>query len=306
MSRGGSHSAPTGFVPTRALRLRRRCRLGHGGGFSLLELLVVIVIISLLVSIVLPVIARARCQAKLVRRQAGQASMRIDPGLIAYYSFENEVGADPGELINKAIGPVLQKGYPPQQLDATMNNTALTGDGRCGKTTAAFNGSTTSIDCQRSKSLDLGANATFMAWINRTSGTNQQDVVTLHSVSENAGYAFFLHNNRTTLQWGTGSGSWPSSGTVTANTQIKRREWMHIAATRRGSTLRYYLNGAPDGQFTVTATPAKMSTQNMLIGANTFQANFAHFLGYIDEVAIYNRALDDDEIRTWYTIGNMD
>ena len=76
--------------------------------------------------------------------------------------------------------------------------------------------------------------------------------------------------------------------------------WAHVAATFDGTTARLYLNGAQvaSGAFSFNAAGAASS---MGIGCVTgggagFSGNTEVFLGDLDEVCIYNRALSQEEI----------
>ena len=71
--------------------------------------------------------------------------------------------------------------------------------------------------------------------------------------------------------------------------------WSHLALTYDGAMLRFYVNGqlvgskAQSGSIPVTSGP-------LGIGGNNIWSN-EYFLGRIDEVRIYNRALSQSEIQ---------
>jgi hypothetical protein len=78
--------------------------------------------------------------------------------------------------------------------------------------------------------------------------------------------------------------------------------WHHVAVTKSGSTVIYYCDGAAypasgpyDPGFTFTTVP--------LIGIRGTDL-LSSFLGTIDEVAVYNRALGPDEIQSIYNAGS--
>jgi hypothetical protein len=78
---------------------------------------------------------------------------------------------------------------------------------------------------------------------------------------------------------------------------LERDEWCHIACSHDGTTLKCYVNGeqtdsTPMGQITSSEAP-------VLIGSDGWGCDW---IGAIDEVAIYNRALSDSEIM--YLAGN--
>src|ERR1043166_1762766 len=83
--------------------------------------------------------------------------------------------------------------------------------------------------------------------------------------------------------------------------RVTDQNWHHIAVTRSGTTVVFYLDGAayPAGSYGQTFT----FTTETAIGARG--DNLANsFLGSIDELAIYNRALDSSEITAIYGAGS--
>ena len=71
---------------------------------------------------------------------------------------------------------------------------------------------------------------------------------------------------------------------------------MFVAQVDDGhNTHRYWVNGENAGEFGgKNAPPGKADTADVLVG-RTHEGN-REFLGLIDEVRIWNRALDEDEV----------
>jgi hypothetical protein len=77
------------------------------------------------------------------------------------------------------------------------------------------------------------------------------------------------------------------------------RRWQHVVAVRAGATLRLYLNGELVQQ---CEDPSRMSLGLQLVMGQLYTETVERFfIGHIDEVAIYDRALPDDEVRRHYT-----
>jgi len=72
--------------------------------------------------------------------------------------------------------------------------------------------------------------------------------------------------------------------------------WTHVAAVWDGATISLYRNGELTGSapFTGSISP---STNDLFIGVNPVLGKQGYFVGRIDEVAIYDRALSPAEIR---------
>ncbi len=89
--------------------------------------------------------------------------------------------------------------------------------------------------------------------------------------------------------------------TATSTTRVPLDTWTHIAGTYNGTTMVVYVNGVRDGNVSKTGT----------IDTNSQPVDFAynrvytpqHFQGFMDEAALWNRTLSDDEILSLYKRG---
>lgn len=79
-------------------------------------------------------------------------------------------------------------------------------------------------------------------------------------------------------------------------------KWHHIVAAYDGATKFIYIDGKLDNSASVTGTLA-VNNQPVLIGANAEQAG-RNLTGLLDEVAIYQRALNADQVREHYRLGS--
>ena len=77
-------------------------------------------------------------------------------------------------------------------------------------------------------------------------------------------------------------------------------EWVHIVATYDGTTQKLYVNGSLDKSATTSQTVSV--TTNAKIGARNFSDRANEFLGKIDELAIFDRALTADEVTAIFRI----
>ena len=73
-------------------------------------------------------------------------------------------------------------------------------------------------------------------------------------------------------------------------------KWQHIAGTYDGSDMRIYIDGEEVGKLT-WGNEIFVDSEGMSFGAGSFgKEAAAMFTGVIDEVAVYNRGLSEDEI----------
>ncbi len=79
------------------------------------------------------------------------------------------------------------------------------------------------------------------------------------------------------------------------NSEITLNEWHHIAVTRSGSDCTFYLEGNYDGGFTNSDL---LNSTSPLMVSGQVNSGSERFTGKIDELAIYNRALTQEELRS--------
>src|SRR5262249_314893 len=84
-------------------------------------------------------------------------------------------------------------------------------------------------------------------------------------------------------------------------TVLQANQWYHVAGVYDATmqTLTVYLNAVLDNADPVATVPpsARSSSHNVLIGQRADSSGYG-FIGTIDEVRVYNRALSQAEIQT--------
>jgi hypothetical protein len=155
-----------------------------------------------------------------------------------------------------------------------------------------LNGSTQYGIISDNSSLDVSNTITLAAWFKPESRGTQRIIYKTDGVS---GYELFLEGQnpfRVSVRFNgsirlNSTSSYPIDG-----------EWMHVAATWDGNTIRMYINGEEENSMTATS-PIGTNSSNLGIGATA--AGDESFNGQLDEVYIFRRALNITEIQTLAT-----
>ena len=218
-----------------------------------------------------------------------------DTSLILYFSFDELDG-------NQAID------YSHYQNHGVLVGNPQLVDGKFGKA-LEFNGITDTVEVPHHSSLTVSEAVTVMAWIHTPRfeypGTNWQGILAKGNQHPRS-YSFYTERGGT-LQLSLSNGgakfivevdgvpiansadNIPSEGTFRLN------EWQHVAARIADGERQFWINGKKAGTSDVlTPFPGLADTASVLIG-NTHEVE-RNFLGLIDEVRIWNRALSEDEI----------
>ena len=98
--------------------------------------------------------------------------------------------------------------------------------------------------------------------------------------------------------------------TIKTYTKIPAGQWVHVAVTSDGSVHKFYINGVLSDYHTVIAAQGEWFDELCSGGKDTYigrwkrPSNDENFNGKIDELRIYNRAVNQDEILALYNMTN--
>jgi len=162
-----------------------------------------------------------------------------------------------------------------------------------------FDGSNDFLILPDSPSLNITTNITMSAWIKTSEpDSTQMNIIGGYDrISPFNGYGFGVS---------IGGGLdgklkyWDSSSWVSSSTAVNDGAWHLVAVSVNGSNATFYLDGQSDGS-PEAGNPDSFSGDRA-IGARADDANNP-FLGLIDDVRIYNRALTAAEVFALYELG---
>ncbi len=209
-------------------------------------------------------------------------------GLIAYYPF-NGNAIDESENTN----------------DGIVNGATLTMD-RKGNNNSAyqFDGVDDFIDLGNATTFELANydNFTISVWVKSESATiaTSEGIFSKYiSAGNNRVYALYLvadHNAQFAF-W--------ENGAITNDHKVNQEidnEWNNLVVKKESDKIILYVNGSMVQSETITFPILKGSSANAMIGAFNFSSalNDRNFNGVIDDLRIYNRALNISEIETLF------
>ncbi|MBI4712537.1 MAG: LamG domain-containing protein, partial [Planctomycetes bacterium] len=167
-------------------------------------------------------------------------------------------------------------------------------DGRFGNG-LSFDGTDDSVNIPDSATLDITGQISIEAWINPANLSGNKMIVGKRSdwAVNGCPYDLMQINDGITFYiYGASIQSAGLGGAVSANV------WQHIAATYDGANMKVYINGVERAN---NPTNIAIPTNNAFVGiGRRSDGAYDYFVGLIDEVRIYNRALSASEILTRY------
>lgn len=213
------------------------------------------------------------------------AAVDSEESLILYFSFDEVDGStaidhsqygNDGEIIGS-----------PQLADGKFGNAMK------------FNGETDWVEVPHDDILTVETSVTVMAWINaeRHMGPNNQRWQGIVAKGNSPrSYSFYTESPSECLHLSAGGGS-------TCATMIPLNEWQHVVGQVDDGVHRFWLNGENIGEFPgKSALPGTADTSPVFVGTTAEGAN-RRFLGLIDEVRIWSRALSEEEVIREMNIG---
>ena len=199
----------------------------------------------------------------------------LTTGLVAYYPFDGNANDASGNgnhgIENGGLGYV---------------------SGKIGSS-AKFDGINDYVSVRHNSLLNLGKSFTLSIWVNISTGAN--DAIRIIDKATGGtcdGWVFDTHDSsapglRMRLD--------VSCPWVNSKTAFLPDQWQHLLVTVDNLKATFYLNGIVDGTGTISQVPS--NTLDMYIGSAHPSSADSMFMGQLDEMRIYNRALSQSEIQ---------
>jgi hypothetical protein len=207
-----------------------------------------------------------------------------DPSLVLYFSFDEGSGKEV------------------KDLSGTGNDGELVGspnwiNGQYGKA-LQMTSEADHVEVAHSDSLVFEDGVTYMAWslIEKWTGDGDQWIDKGAHSAKGTGCGIMVHASANFyFMLGDGAArqdlTFPAAGKVPVG-----KEWHHIAATYEGKKMIAYGDGEPFGEQDASFKLSCTTDKPLLVGGGVERPQYV-FDGAIDEVAIFNRALSQDEIK---------
>jgi cysteine-rich repeat protein len=198
-------------------------------------------------------------------------------GIVGYWKMDEAAW-------NGAIGEVKDAGG--NGLDGTKTGGSNTVAGAVGRA-GSFANLSSSVSAADSDLLDLTGNLTVSAWI-KTAATDGGIFRHYNITTPFTGYGMAISGRELSF-WSSDRGAWVSSGRA-----VNDNNWHLVTATLSGNVLTFYVDGILVRAVSGVNPPAQGSIASAFIGDN--------YIGLIDDLRVYNRALTPQEVRLLNTI----
>lgn len=176
----------------------------------------------------------------------------------------------------------------PGDVGAEVTNQAVLAASNAGGWALALDGDGDFVQVPDAPSLDMTDGLTIAAWIYLDEYTDWASVVTKGTGQNN----YTLHQVEGHLVF---TDDIEGQTLPESNTQIPLHEWHYVTVSFDGTTVRFYLDGQPDGS-RAEPGPLNPNESALYIGAD-FPGGAEYWHGRIDELRIWNQALDPALIR---------
>ncbi len=208
----------------------------------------------------------------------------LDSGLVAFYPFNGNAIDESG---NGNDGIVY---------GATLSNDRFGDDDKA----YGFDGQNDYVDCGSDSTINLSNSFSISSWIYYSSGDNI--VGKEGGDGTTNGYYLWIEQYSRIVHFGFNGGQ----SEITSLSHIDTNKWINIVGVWNSATknMAIYINGILDYQHTYSGNPLPHSNPLYIGHSSATWAGQPFFNGKIDDLRIYDRALNEFEIQTLYHEGD--
>ncbi len=214
--------------------------------------------------------------------------LSLDDGLVAYYPFNGNANDESGNgndgVVNGATLTLDRNGVAGSAFDFDGNDSVETP-----VTLSPYN------------------RGSFSAWVRtsiNTAPASTRSVVSQARLPGGTGFTLTVDvGGRPSADYLERAGNGDISVGASQNgVDISNDRWYHLVATTDGERTRLYSSGMLIATSTRYVSSDPATSQNILIGRELPNGIGRFFLGLIDDVRIYNRALSEEEVTALYNL----
>jgi len=158
------------------------------------------------------------------------------------------------------------------------------------------------ISAANSSSLAITGNITMSAWVKTNGPTSTRQVIMSRWGGTNS-YALALDSN-ISCSGGTKAEIFINPGAMCSSSSVSTGKWHLVTATYDGATEKLYIDGVLDASQAASGAIGN-GGQDLHIGYESAGFGGAAFSGAMDDLRIYNRALNATEIQQLYELGTV-
>jgi hypothetical protein len=199
----------------------------------------------------------------------------VSPGIVANWKFDENTGLIAYDETVENDGAIYEATWITGKFNSALS----------------FDGLYDYVEMQNSENLNIVGDMTLEAWVYPKDKSGWKGLVS--KWGDSWAWALDQYGHRSAFH---------IDGWRYANTSVPPNTWSHLAVVfdAAANTVYFYYNGKPDGSYT-SQTQVQGVEGNLTIGQ---WANGNWFNGFMDEIAVYNRALSAEEIAHRYGSGS--
>ena len=210
-------------------------------------------------------------------------ALNDDPALKLYFTFDEGEGNKAEDQSQSGLKGLLMDGAKFVK-DGKFGGAVEFGDAGC------------KVVVEAAKELDITEEVTMAAWIFPLVSQHDSNVMGRRTAGNAGGYCMQWSGfgNAAKIETWIGLPGWKGTRDI-QKIAPRLKEWHHVVAIYDGKMIKQYIDGKLDAS---VAGGGEIANQDVEFRVGQAQTGLPSMTGKIDEVAVYDRALDLDEIKS--------